>query len=137
MVWISFKCLSKQRSNLTEMANLSELTFILWNATSINNKEDEFDYFINNNKIDITLVTETWLKSNSKIKFINYDVIRSDSPRIVAGGIAIIINSRISYHILPQVNITGCDILLIKIQSEQNLTVGVVYVPPQFLILIV
>jgi len=119
------------------MANLSELTFILWNAMSINNKEDEFDYFINNNKIDITLVTETWLKSNSKIKFINYDVIRSDSPRIVAGGVAIIINSRISYHILPQVNITGCDILLIKIQSEQNLTVGVVYVPPQFLILIV
>jgi len=44
------------------MANLSELTFILWNATSINNKEEEFDYFINNNKIDVAFVTETWLK---------------------------------------------------------------------------
>jgi len=112
------------------MANLTELTFILWNATSINNKEDEFNYFINNNKVDIALITETWLNPNFKIKFTNYETIRCDSPRIVAGGVAIIINSRINYHILPQVDVTGCDILLIKIQSGLNLTVGVVYAPP-------
>jgi len=64
-------------------------------------------------------------KPNSKIRFINYDITRCDSPRIVAGGVALIINSRISYHIFPQV--IGCDILLIKIQSGLNLTVGVVY----------
>jgi len=112
------------------MANLSELTFMLWNATSLNNKSQEFSYFINKNKIDVALVTETWLKSRINLNFVNYEIIRSDSPRQKAGGVAIIINKQIKFHILPQINITGCDILLIKIQSNINLTVGVVYAPP-------
>jgi len=126
-VWRSFKHLLKPRNNSIEMANLSELTFILWNATSLNNKE-EFGYFINN--VGIAFVTETWVNPNSKISFVNYDVIRCDSPRIVTGGVALIINSRINYHMPPQVKVAGCDILLIKIQSGLNLTVEMVYVLP-------
>jgi len=43
----------------------------------------------------------------------------------------VIINTRIRYHLLPQVNkISGCDLLLIKIQSGISLTVGVAYVSP-------
>jgi len=34
---------------------------MLWNSTSLNNKYEEFSYFINKNKIDVALVTETWL----------------------------------------------------------------------------
>jgi len=104
---------------------------MLWNATSLNGKEKEFDYFINNNNIDIALVTKTWLNPKTNLNFVNYDIIRSDSPRIIADGVAIIINARIKYHILPQINIAGCDILLIKIQSglKLNLTIGMIYVP--------
>jgi len=57
------------------MANLSELTFMLWNATSLNNKEHELTYFINNNNIDVVLITETWLNSQSKISIVNYEII--------------------------------------------------------------
>jgi len=113
------------------MANLTELTFMLWNATSLNNKNHEFSYFINKNKIDVALVTETWLNSRISLNFVNYEIIRSDSPRQNAGGVAIVINKQINFHILPQINITGCELLLIKIQSNVNLTVGVIYVPPK------
>jgi len=104
---------------------------MLWNATSLNSKEEKFGYFINNNNnIDVALITETWLKPQTNLNFVNYDIIRSDSPRIIAGGIAIIINTQIKFHILSQINIAGCDILLIKIQSDINLTIGVIYVSP-------
>jgi len=57
------------------MANLSEITFMLWNATSLNNKEHELTYFINNNNIDVVLVTETWLNPRTNINFVNYEII--------------------------------------------------------------
>jgi len=105
---------------------------MLWNATSLNNKDQELrTYFINKNKIDVALVTETWLNSQINLNIVSYEVIRSDSPRHNAGGVAIIINEQIKFHILPQINIAGCDVLLIKIQSNINLTVGVIYVPPK------
>jgi len=114
------------------MANLSEITFMLWNATSLNNKEHELTYFINNSNIDVVLVTETWLNPRTNINFVNYEIIRSDSPRRNnVGGVAIIINKQLKFHILPQVTIDRCDVLLIKIQSNVGLTVGVIYAPPK------
>jgi len=102
-----------------------KLIFCLWNVTSLNGKEEEFGYFINNNNIDIVLVTETWLNPNTNINFVNYDIIRCDSLGIIAGGVAIIINSRIKYHILPQVNISGYFIdknpIEIKFDSRGNI----------------
>jgi len=67
------------------------------------------------------LITETWLKPSTKVNFVNYDIVRMDSPRIIAGGVAIVINKQLKYYTLPQLNFTGCDILLIKIQSGMNL----------------
>jgi len=101
---------------------------MLWNATSLNGKEEELGYFIANKNIDIVLITETWLNPQTKLNLVNYDIIRSDSSRI-ASGVAILINSRLKFHILPQITIPECDILLIKLQSGINLTVGVIYVP--------
>jgi len=79
----------------------------------------------------VALVTKTWLKPQTKLNLINYDIIRSDSPRNIAGGVAILINTRLKFHILPQIHIAECDISLIKIQSGINLTVGMIYVPPK------
>jgi len=45
---------------------------MLWNATSLNNKNQELTYFINNNNIDVVLVTETWLNSQTNINIVNY-----------------------------------------------------------------
>jgi len=79
---------------------MSELTFMLWNATSLHNKTHEFNYFINNNNINVALVTETWLNSQINPHIINYHLVRSDSQR-KGGGVAIVINKQIKYYILP------------------------------------
>jgi len=113
------------------MAKLSELTFMLWNATSINGKEEELGYFISNKNIDIVLITETWLNTQTKLNLANYDIIRADSVRKNAGGVAILINTQLKFHTLPKISIPECDITLIKITSGINLTVGVIYVPPK------
>jgi len=103
---------------------------MLWNATSINGKEEELGYYINNKNFDIVLITETWLKPHIKINYTNYDIICSDSSRNNAGGVAILVNTQ-KFHILPQIIIPECDILLIKLQWGINLTVGAIYVPPK------
>jgi len=104
---------------------------MLWNATSLINKANELNYFIDKNNIDIALITETWLNIQTKLNFLNYEIIRSDSTRNKAGGVAIIINKQIKFHTVAQVNIAGCDLLLIKLLSNINITVGVIYIPPK------
>lgn len=49
--------------------NKSKLKICLWNATSINGKELELNYFLINNKIDIAIITETWLNPNIRLTF--------------------------------------------------------------------
>jgi len=101
---------------------------MLWNATSLNSKTNELNYFINKN-IDIALVTKTWLNSQINLNFLNYEIIRSDTTRNKPGGVAIIVNKQIKFHTLAYINLAECDILLIKLLSNINLTVGVIYVP--------
>jgi len=80
--------------------NVSNFKICLWNATSLNDKYIELSYFLNTNKVDIALIMETWLQSRTNLNFLNYDIIRRDSLRVRAGGLAIIINRSIKYHIL-------------------------------------
>jgi len=62
----------------------------------------ELSYFLN--KVDIALISETWLHSNTKLNFNNYDIIKRDFPRVIAGGLAINKHS-IKYHTLPLINV--------------------------------
>lgn len=82
----------------------NDISICLWNATSLNNKATEFGYFLHNQLIDITLVTETWLNPNTNVKYANYEIIRADSPRIVAGELLIAIKKTVQYCILPTSN---------------------------------
>jgi len=66
-------------------------------------KKQEFDYFLNKNEVHITLVTETWLHSYTN-NYYNYDIIRCNSPCIVSEDLAIIVNTRVEYHILSNIN---------------------------------
>jgi len=103
---------------------------MLWNATSLISKANELNYFIDKNNIDIALVTETWLNLQINLNFLNCEIIRSDTTRNKPGGVAIIINKQIKFHTIAQINMAECD-LLIKLLSNINLTVWVIYVPPK------
>jgi len=76
---------------------VSDFKLCLWNVTSINDKDMELSYFLNTNKVDIALIAEMWLQSNTNLNFNNYDIIRRDSPRVIVGELAII-NRSIKSH---------------------------------------
>jgi len=67
--------------------------------------------FLNTNKVDIALITETWLQSNTNLNLNNYNIISCDSPLVIAGGLAIIINRSIKYYTLPFINVQDCKLL--------------------------
>lgn len=108
----------------------SDIKICLWNATSINNKDIEFSYFLHSNNIDIAIVTETWLNPNTKLYFSNYNIIRLDSPRVIAGGVAIIIKNSIKFNTFPSPKLSIGEVLLVNINAGVNLIIGAIYIPP-------
>lgn len=87
------------------------LRIIFWNAKSISNKIIELEYFLNQNKIDIICISETWLKQYQNISIQNYTVYRKDrsitslanNNRNVGGGVAIAVRNGISHNLLPDI----------------------------------
>lgn len=94
-----------------------KLKICLWNATSLTGKELELNNFLVNRKFDIALINETWFNPVNIINFCNYNMVRQDVSRIIAGGVAILIHKELKFNTLPLVVISGCEILLIKFVS--------------------
>ena len=64
------------------------------NATSLNNKFNEFEARIYSEDPDVVLVTETWWKSDSIVLLDNYILYRCDRCETRGGGVAIYIKSK-------------------------------------------
>lgn len=92
----------------------------------LKNKDSEFSYFLHSNNIDIAIITETWLRPETKLNFTDYEIVRHDS----AGGLAIIIKKSLQFYILPSVDINNCEMLMIKLKSNVDLTIGAIYISP-------
>lgn len=78
-----------------------QLKVMIWNAQSIHKKRHEFFYFLRENSIDISLVSETHLNSDLKCFHPDYLTYRLD--RICdhsAGGVAIFIKRGIKHKLL-------------------------------------
>ena len=66
-----------------------ELSFILLNARSLNNKLQDFQAMVYSKDLDIVIVTETWLTPTVLDKEIlprDYDIYRRDRPTDRRGG---------------------------------------------------
>lgn len=73
--------------------NINNIKVVFWNAQSICNKDKIFEFFnfLNEEHIDVGIVTETWLKYKNKLyddKYVCYRVDRVDESH---GGVAIVI----------------------------------------------
>lgn len=71
-------------------------TIAVWNACNIKSKIPELTNFVYKHKLDAVLVTETHATPSTKIKIPNYTTYRKDRLHHRGGGVAIIINNRIS-----------------------------------------
>lgn len=108
---------------------MNKLKIINWNATSILHKKEEIEEFLERNKIDIALVTETWLKPEVKFKLKKYHVYRRD--RIShGGGVAILIKKGIPHEPTKPEILQDLEIVVYKIKTNPPLYIGAAYNPP-------
>lgn len=113
------------------------LSIILWNAQSIRNKNIELSYFLNKNKIDVILISETWLKQNHNFSIPHYSIYRKDRAEnqlynrgTVGGGVAIAVRNGIPHTLLPNIGTEVIESIGIEIKGpNQNLKLVAVYFP--------
>ena len=72
-----------------------------WNARSLNNKADETMVFVQDNSVDVALVTETWLSESSSvttacIKSYGYGIIHNFRSEQRGGGTAVVYKNSLS-----------------------------------------
>lgn len=114
------------------MDSTSELSVLHWNCRSISPKLDHLIHFIYNStcSIDIILLNETWLGSNSNIKIKGYNIIRRDSDR-PHGGIAIAVKSNIDFKLINTASTYHFQNILVSLKiGSFCLDIMSVYCPP-------
>lgn len=107
------------------------LTFLQWNCRSISPKKADLINFLKNKKIDVIILSETWLKPEQYFKFSGYNVIRKDR-RDGYAGVAILINNKIRIK-EKQLNNNGNTNVLACLVSLIDFKVDIlsIYRPPQ------
>lgn len=85
---------------------LSSLTLLLWNTNGITNNINELQIALKENNVDIGLITESHLTSNSKFKILGYKCLQANHPDYTAhAGAALLISTKIPLsHFTPKSN---------------------------------
>jgi hypothetical protein len=109
------------------------LKILQWNCQSVQSKRPELE--ARSNDFDM-LLSETWLESQSKWLFKNFDVIREDRVGRRGGGVAVLVRNGIRYRIFKDANLfnAGGQIevcgVVISLNSKE-VTILSLYKPPQ------
>jgi len=103
---------------LINLSNTKSLQIILWNANGLKQNEPELLQILIQNKINVTLITETHYTSSSIHFFPRYQIYRADHPdEISQVGSVILISTKIQHYSLqslqhPSVQATNIQIVL-------------------------
>ena len=111
---------------------MDNLVFCQWNCRSAIANKANLEYLLNENKVHIALLSETWFKPNSSITFPGYNIIRKD--RLDGkGGVAILIKTNIKFIKIANPNFENIFYTAIRIplKDRSELTLVSVYVNPQ------
>ena len=116
-------------------------TILNINARSLPNKMDELTTVLDQQHVDIAIITETWLKEdieNSTINIHNYNLIRNDRSKPnkkQGGGVCIYIKTNIDHKVWKNIS-TEIETLWITVHPHKMprkcpiLILGAVYHPP-------
>ena len=115
------------------MNSINNINFLNWNARSLKANENEFFNYLQVHNVHIAIITETFLKSNVKLKSHPYYVVhRFDRITGAGGGVAIVIHRRIKHQVLPSFNMKVFECLGIEVNTGLGkLTVVAAYLPFQ------
>ncbi len=102
---------------------ISELKILYWNANSIqpNDRLCELYDYLKNNEIDIALLCETFLKPNINVNaHPDYVWYRMDRVKSKKGGVAIVVNRKLTHEPLPVTDFQLLEVIGIKIFTANS-----------------
>lgn len=110
--------------------SVNSLKISYWNANGIFHKSHDFFRFLSNNEIDVSLVCETFLKTNLKLSHSDYKIYRLDRTGRRKGGVAVIVKSGILHTLLPSFHLKVLEAIGISIVTSTGpITLVSVYNP--------
>lgn len=98
---------------------LRSAVIAFWNAKSVRNKREELLEFIERYRVDVVLISETWLDSVDELKLPNFETYRSDRPTW-GGGVAILCKRWIDHMPTPTPVLTTLEATSIVVNFEQG-----------------
>lgn len=113
------------------MPTNNQLHILHWNAQGISNvsKIRELQLLLQSKEIDIVLLNETFLNSNSRFYLQNYVIVRNDRPSH-GGGVAIGIHKTISFLQLPVYNTPTIENISVEVViNNRSIVVTSAYCP--------
>jgi exonuclease III len=99
-----------------------------WNCQSVRNKRSELSLFVEKNKIDIILLSETWLSKTADFFIPLFECYRVDRSH---GGVAILIKHSIPHSSVRLISLEYAEAVFIKIHdSSDDFSIGAIYCSP-------
>ena len=111
----------------------TQLKIVLWNANGLAQHVDEVKNYIQNQKLDIMLISETHFTKQSYFEIPSYTIYDTQHPHgTTRGGTAIIIKNGIKHHLHGQYNLEHLKATSVTIEDWLGpLTMAAVYCPPK------
>lgn len=104
------------------------LNSLAWNSHSVMPKLHELSRFVDEHKIDILFLSETWLKPTSQFYLTSFDCYRVDRHY---GGVAILIKKSIPHSFSKKVSFPFAEAVSIKVfDGNREFTLSSIYCSP-------
>lgn len=112
---------------------IPNLRVVTWNANGLTDRRQELQTFLEMEKIDIALVSETRLTSKSHIAINNYKIYTTNHPSGNShGGSAVIIKNNIKHYLMKEYRIEKIQATTIAVLEKHSETFfSAVYCPPR------
>ena len=116
-----------------------ELTLLHFNIRSMNNKIDNLNVFLQNQRSNFTAIgiSETWFSSNSDVNLYSlpgYSLVTNSRSGKKGGGVALYVSSQMEYLVRHELNtmnnLLESIFVEVVIPGKRNVIIGVVYRPP-------
>ena len=136
--WVSLLLILSGDVSINPDPNTSLLTGSLINMRSIRNKSAALADFINSNKSDIIVVTETWLRPDDTDCFIasvtppGYKCTHVPHPEGRGGGVGFFIRDDIDFKVLPQPCFNTFESVSVHLSMPRTLFFILCIGPPMF-----
>lgn len=109
------------------------MRIVAWNANGLLQHREELQVFLDLNKVDICLISETHFTKESYLKIRGYCVYFANHPQNTArGGSAVIIKSNILHDVGFKIETEKIQLMSVNIKTKQyELAVAAIYCPPK------